>query len=548
MLDSPTNNFCTLNPWRNAGSTMTIAEGNLHFNAPYGNPQGAHGSTMAMTTGKWYWEVYINSISGANSGGWIGIRKNATDNDFPYDSSDGYLYRPDNGYKCVATTQSSYGASLSNDNILAFTYDADIGTLTAYVNNSTQGSLATGLSGSFEMAVCDGNSDAQNNVIFNFGQDSSFAGNKTAQGNQDSNSIGDFFYEPPTDFLALCTSNLPDPAVIPSEHFNTVLYTGNGSTQSITGVGFQPDFVWNKKRAGGTARNHMLTDSVRGVLKCLSSSLNDAEFTNSGGLSSFDSDGFSVGSYNNFNESGGTYVSWNWKAGGADVLNENGTIDSQVSANADAGFSIVSWTGTLATGTVGTGLTSDAEFVIVKNRDTTDNWSASTTVIDGSVDGNYLNGTGAFEDWSARVDPSAATSNTIGVYNWADGNGSGNAMIAYCFHSVAQYSKVFSYTGNGSTDGTFVYCDFRPAYVLIKASSTAGESWYILDGERSSYNALKHRLIANISNAEISSTDYCDFNSNGFKIRWSDVGLNGNGVTYIGIAFAELPAKYNNAR
>jgi hypothetical protein len=529
---------------------MTIAEGNLHFNAPYGNPQGAHGSTMAMTTGKWYWEVYINSISGANSGGWIGIRKNATDNDFPYDSSDGYLYRPDNGYKCVATTQSSYGASLSNDNILAFTYDADIGTLTAYVNNSTQGSLATGLSGSFEMAVCDGNSDAQNNVIFNFGQDSSFAGNKTAQGNQDSNSIGDFFYEPPTDFLALCTSNLPDPAVIPSEHFNTVLYTGNGSTQSITGVGFQPDFVWNKKRAGGTARNHMLTDSVRGVLKCLSSSLNDAEFTNSGGLSSFDSDGFSVGSYNNFNESGGTYVSWNWKAGGADVLNENGTIDSQVSANADAGFSIVSWTGTLATGTVGTGLTSDAEFVIVKNRDTTDNWSASTTVIDGSVDGNYLNGTGAFEDWSARVDPSAATSNTIGVYNWADGNGSGNAMIAYCFHSVEGYSKVGSYTGNASADGTFVYTGFRPAYVMIKRTDTTA-SWNVLDSVRNPYNYVANYLYPNSSQAEVdgSTANFTrDYTANGFKLRATNTFLNANGGTYIFLAFAEVPFKFSNAR
>jgi hypothetical protein len=546
MLDSPTNNFCTLNPWRNAGSTMTIAEGNLHFNAPYGNPQGAHGSTMAMTTGKWYWEVYINSISGANSGGWIGIRKNATDNDFPYDSSDGYLYRPDNGYKCVATTQSSYGASLSNDNILAFTYDADIGTLTAYVNNSTQGSLATGLSGSFEMAVCDGNSDAQNNVIFNFGQDSSFAGNKTAQGNQDSNSIGDFYYTPPTDFLALCTSNLPDPAVIPSEHFNTVTYAGTGAAKSVTGVGFQPDITWFKQR--DITRNHLLQDVVRGVSSFSHVDLTEADGTASNLITSFDSDGFSLGTSGYVNASSGTYVAWLWKAGGSDVLNENGTIDSQVSANADAGFSIVSYTGTGANATVGHGLSVTPEMVIVKNRNYVANWACLHSGIASDYETDYIPLNNATTSWdnNAYWNDTKPTNSLFSVGTDNDVNRSGDAHIAYCFHSVDGYSKVGSYTGNGSSDGTFVYTSFKPKYVMIK-SSTLTEQWNILDSERGAYNVIGEVLLADSSAAEVDS-NRIDFTSNGFKIRAAFDNINNNGATFIYLAFAEVPFKFSNAR
>jgi hypothetical protein len=547
MLDSPTNNFCTLNPWRNAGSTMTIAEGNLHFNAPYGNPQGAHGSTMAMTTGKWYWEVYINSISGANSGGWIGIRKNATDNDFPYDSSDGYLYRPDNGYKCVATTQSSYGASLSNDNILAFTYDADIGTLTAYVNNSTQGSLATGLSGSFEMAVCDGNSDAQNNVIFNFGQDSSFAGNKTAQGNQDSNSIGDFYYEPPTDFLALCTSNLPDPAVIPSEHFNTVLYTGTGSNQSINTVGFAPDLFWIKQRNNNY--NHIWMDSVRGIGKTLKSDRDNAETDyGTGQLTSFDSDGFSLKSSGEYvNLSGSTYVAWNWKAGGTGASNTSGSITSTVSANADAGFSIVSYSGTGSGGTIGHGLSSAPEMVIVKRRDSVNDWPTQHTY--NTTKYLLLNATYAEQSDTAFFNATAPTSSVYSVNGNNATNGSGATYIAYCFHSVDGYSKVGSYTGNGSADGTFVYTGFRPAYAMVKATASA-EHWMIFDSERSNYNVVDDYFKANDVDAEDVNhvSIRVDFLSNGFKVRGSNAGVNHNGNTMIYLSFAEHPFKHTNAR
>ena len=554
MLDTPTNNFCTLNPWRNAGSTMTIAEGNLHFNAPYGNPQGAHGSTMTMTTGKWYWEVYINSISGANSGGWIGIRKNATDNDFPYDSSDGYLYRPDNGYKCVATTQSSYGASLSNDNILAFTYDADIGTLTAYVNNSTQGSLATGLSGSFEMAVCDGNSDAQNNVIFNFGQDSSFAGNKTAQGNQDSNSIGDFYYTPPTDFLALCTSNLPDPAVIPSEHFNTVLYTGNEATNAITGTGFQPDFVWIKDRGTlNTTYNygHALYDSMRGALKHLRSNTTAAEGNQSDSLTSFDTDGFTVGSHVGQNELNEGFVSWNWKAGGADVLNENGTIDSQVSANVDAGFSIVSYTGNGVNGaTFGHGLSSKPDLVIIKNRDDgTRNWMVQVGS-EGYGGALFLQGTNSFTASTLYWNSTSPTTSLVTVGTHTATNASAQNLIAYCFHSVEGYSKVGSYTGNSSADGTFVHCGFRPAYVMVKDTENSSWPWWIHDTARNPINPSTKQLRPNSSAAEYDDATYTalDIVSNGFKWRTSEAQVNANGETFIYIAFAENPFKYTNAR
>jgi hypothetical protein len=554
MLDSPTNNFCTLNPL-DANASIAISEGNTK--TTHSGWQEAC-ATFWMTTGKYYYEATLENSAGTggSNAAIFGIVKGSKYGQSHSVIDSGRMATQSNGSwvtEGLGTAADFTGSAVTytTGDIMSLTFDADSGELKIYKNNSLVG---TSSSTSEYATATEGwkiflGGASGNRWVANFGQDSSFAGNKTAQGNADDNGYGDFYYTPPTDFLALCTSNLPDPAVIPSEHFNTVLYAGNGTSQSITGVGFQPDFVWGKIRSG--VNSHALQDVLRGQSKTLFSDAAVAESEyGTNVMSSFDSDGFSVGGYGLMNGNSATYVAWNWKAGGTGVSNTNGSITSTVSANADAGFSIVSWTGTLATGTVGTGLTSDAEFVIVKNRDTTDNWSASTTVIDGSVDGNYLNGTGAFEDWSARVDPSAATSNTIGVYNWADGNGSGNAMIAYCFHSVEGYSKVGSYTGNASADGTFVYTGFRPAYVMIKRTDTTA-SWNVLDSVRNPYNYVANYLYPNSSQAEVdgSTANFTrDYTANGFKLRATNTFLNANGGTYIFLAFAEVPFKFSNAR
>jgi hypothetical protein len=360
--------------------------------------------------------------------------------------------------------------------------------------------------------------------------------------------VGDFFYEPPTDFLALCTSNLTAPAVKPQENFNTVLYTGDSATSHpITGVGFQPDFLWLKKRSA--AESHGVFDSVRGANKRLHAELLTIESTVSA-MSSFDSDGFTVETGAGVsNESGHTYVAWNWKAGGTAVSNTSGSITSSVSANADAGFSIVSYTGNSTNGaTIGHGLSKAPEMYIIKKRNAVEDWPVYHK--DLAVN-NYLklNTTQGSIAYGANLMDVSGTNLLQFPYGTSGYNNDpiGDTFIAYCFHSVDGYSKVGSYTGNGSADGTFVYTGFRPAYVMIKCS-TIGQSWSLLDSTRDDYNVVNSRLRSDIANAEATSTDILDFTSNGFKCRHLDDLWNASGATYIYLAFAEHPFKYANAR
>ena len=385
-----------------------------------------------------------------------------------------------------------------------------------------------------------------NFIISNFGQDSSFAGNKTAQGNADGRGIGDFYYEPPTGFLALCTQNLPEPTVVPSEHFNTVLYTGDAGNlaQSITGVGFQPDLLWIKSRV--TGYGHALQDVVRGATSRLQSNTTGAEATSATYVTSFDTDGFSVSTDYGQNAPNEPYASWNWKANGAGVSNTNGTITSTVSANVDAGFSIVSYTGTGVVATVGHGLSSAPELIHVKERNSTSGWITYNKTILAT---KYLSlsSTMAAAANTSVWNNTTPTSTVFSLGTNLATNESARPIIAYCFHSVEGYSKVGSYTGNGSADGTFVHCGFRPAYVMVKGSSVAGSSWIVIDSTRDSYNVASQYLHPNLSNAE-GSTPLLDFTSNGFKWRYSGASGNTSGGTYIFLAFAENPFKYTNAR
>jgi hypothetical protein len=313
-------------------------------------------------------------------------------------------------------------------------------------------------------------------------------------------------------------------------------------------VGFQPDFVWIKNRTFGTANNsysHALFDSVRGVGRDLNSNETSAEspFSASFSLTSFDSNGFSISDGGTLtNASGSTYVSWNWLAGGTSVLNQQGTIDSQVSANTDAGFSIVSWTDDANTSsTVGHGLNSTPELIITKNRDGAFNWFTWTTVIDGSYDYLILNLTDSKTDDSTRALPTSSVFTNVG-------STSGNKQIAYCFHSVEGYSKIGSYTGSASLP--FVHCGFRPAWILIKRTdTTSAESWTIKDTTRSPHNESTEEIYANLSDGEFDDVyGNADFLSNGFKLRSNNVHTNTTGATYIFLAFAEAPFTRANAR
>jgi hypothetical protein len=328
-----------------------------------------------------------------------------------------------------------------------------------------------------------------------------------------------------------------------SLYFNTKLYTGNGgSSQSITGVGFQPDFVWIKDRPLGF--DHNLFDSVRGIYKALNSNQTYAENfgqgSNTDSLTSFDSDGFSLGGDDALNDPY-TYVSWNWKANGTGVSNTAGSITSTVSANTTSGFSIVSYTGNGSNGaSVGHGLGTTPAFWIIKDRDNgTYNWVIGSKALADPNNQRLLFNTGAVGTASGIFNPSSTTMTFTTSYGGT--NESGEKFIMYCFAEVKGFSKAFSYTGNGSTDGAFTYCGFSPAFLLIKRTDTTAE-WEIFDNKRDTYNARIGLLEANNSAAEaVSSTVAIDFLSNGFKQRNTRIPTNVSGGTYIGIAFADNP-------
>ena len=324
----------------------------------------------------------------------------------------------------------------------------------------------------------------------------------------------------------------------PTDYFNTVLYTGNSSTQSITGIGFQPDWVWIKER-DTVHEYHALYDVIRGATKTIYSNDTSAEGTQTG-LTSFDSDGFTVGSYDITNKNTSGYASWNWLAGGSASSNSNGSITSSVSANTTAGFSIVSYTGTGSTATIGHGLGSAPLITLIKQRSSggtgSGAWNFITYQIDGSSDELNLNGNGAKADRSIT----APTSSVFSVDTSDERNDSGQTYICYCFAEKKGYSKFGKYTGNGNNDGSFVHTGFRPAWVMCKGTASNRE-WIMHDNKRDAENVVDGTLYANTSDAEGTGTARMDFLSNGFKLRNTGANWNQSGETFIFMAFAESP-------
>ena len=568
VLDSPTNNWATMNPLD--GNGPTISEGSLKVfgDTSYSVFEGFKG-TFPMSSGKWYWEVYID-VGGFTQTGITPTTNTAviSTTNLSY-HTDAMTYES-NGNKAIGTggtgtapsgrTTSSYGNSYTDGDIIGVALDLDSSTttLTFYKNNSCEGTAFSSLASAEYVPVHVG---IQNNFgIFNFGQDSSFAGNETAQGNTDGNGIGDFYYSPPSGFLALCSANLPDPAIDPAkneepaDYFNTVLYGGTGSTQSITGVGFQPDWIWFKAR--NAAIGHVVYDSVRGATKYLQTASSSAEGTGADSQTSFDSDGFSVGadtSTTGVNKSSTNYVAWNWLAGTSVSGSTGGAGTSKSysgSVNTESGFSIIAYAGNGTSGhDIPHHLGVTPEMIIVKSRNYSYDWfvyhkDISTTnawppYIELNETAAKIITAQAFED---------PTSTNMGLYSNGAVNRNGGNHIAYLFASKDGYSKVGSYTGNGSSNGTFVYTGFRPAWVMIKQTDNAS-GWVIYDSVRSPNNQINKFLQANSSATETdSATDNpIDFLSNGMKMRYSNTATN-NSAGLVYLAFAEQPFKYSNAR
>ena len=332
----------------------------------------------------------------------------------------------------------------------------------------------------------------------------------------------------------------------PSAYFQTALYTGNGGTQSIVHNGnsdLQPDWVWCKVRSGD---NHAIFDSVRGGQKQLRSNTNGAELSRSNAISSFNSDGFTMGGQPEMNTNNGTYVTWNWKAGGSASTNSSGSTNSSVSVNTDAGFSIVSYTGAGAT-TYGHGLGATPNVIIIKKRTSdsgNNNWFVyhDKVITAGSGIKTFLtlNETEPLKSNGSATTFLSVSSTTFGVGTDDIISESSHAFIAYCFAEKKGYSKFGSYVGNGNADGTFVYTGFQPAFVIIKPSSYSN-SWLMLDNKRNAFNPTNTRLEADGTGADNSDLDYADFLSNGFKIRTNNSHPNNSGETLIYMAFAEQP-------
>ena len=537
MTDVPTNtsstvaNYCVLNPISKTSST-TISSGNLDVTTSSINQ--AAGGTVAVNSGKYYFEATVGTTTSGNT--YFGIA--TIDFDETRYSGGAYVLYMSNGQK-YTTSASAYGSSYVQGDILGCAVNCDTGTVTFYKNNVSQGditgvSMTTPWKASLQTSVTI--TTAWN---FNFGQ-------------------RPFAYTPPTGFVALNTYNLPTPTIgatnttLANSYMDATLYTGTSTyPRSVTNAaGFQPDLVWVKGR--NTTYANILYDSVRGTgtSKSLCSNITSAEgnYSTFANLSSFNSNGFTVGSTsstNILNDSSANFVAWQWKASGTTVSNTDGSITSTVSANTTSGFSVVTYTGNGSAGaTVGHGLGVAPAMMIFKSRNAAANWDIYHQSLGNNkyllLDSTAAAGTSA---WLNNTSPSS-TVFTLG--NLSDTNTNGQTMVAYCFAEVAGYSKFGSYTGNGSSDGPFIYCGFKPAMIWTKPSSNIG-AWNVLDNKRGPYNVNQPYLQQNSSNAE-ATVDYVDFLSNGFKIRYNGSTPNGSGQTIIYIAFAENPFKYANAR
>ena len=530
MLDVPTpwpdggngrGNYCVLSPLDVIqNSPGTLSNGNLSRTESTATNSGTFG-TFTVTSGKWYWEVVPTAISSTTANIFVAVMEVTA-------TPTAVGLRPDGSRVGSTGTAATY----TTNDVMGVAVDIGGNSIAVYKN----GTLITTLTPStalaaIKAAVFDGTTaTGAVTASFNFGQ-------------------RPFAYTPPTGFLALNTQNLPTPTIANGAlYMAATTYTGTGASRSVdntlNNVSFQPDFVWVKGRSGAT--DHALYDAVRGVQLQLESNTTAAETTETTGLTAFNSNGFTVGALAQMNTNTATYVGWQWKANGTPaVTNTAGSITSTVSAGATQGFSVVTYTAN-ASQTIGHGLGVAPRMIIIKSRQYVTDWIVYHANL-GNTGYVALNTTAAFTTNAGVFNNTSPTSSVFTI-----GSGFTTALwgnsVAYCFAEVAGFSRFGSYTGNGSADGPFVFCGFRPAFVMVKVTS-AVVNWWIQDTSRSPSNVSDDRLFPNLSNAEAVNSVYnIDFLSNGFKVRGTGTATNDNGATYIFAAFAESPFKFALAR
>ena len=595
VLDSPENSFCVLNGGGKQTASV-ITEGNLKAVITSGTNSGRTPATFAVNSGKWYWEVRQSSSNRFAMGVFDTDNYVMANEDGGVDAYEWVLVTDDNSGAAQLVNNSNYtsgyGGTVADGHVVMVALDCDndaiwFGKQGSWFNKGTSDNSATvkaqieaGTTTNAAFTSVTGRltpsfvrQTSNNTLNVNFGSDSTFAGTESSATNTDSKGKGEFQYEPPSGFLALCSSNLPDVAIGPdsstksTDHFNTFLYTGDGtSDRDIATNTFTPDWSWNK------GRNQVTQHTVIDVLRKNGSNFpnmhpntTDAEandthpkiITNgiqvSGGLD---------------NNNGTNFVVWTWKAGGdPDDVTGNfikdgvaftptqGTISTtKMSVNTTSGFSIVTYTANSNTkGTITHGLDSAPNLVIIKNRDTSSNgqWVIGQDQ-NGFTGQLYFNNGGPFGSNSGAFDNTAPTNAVVTVNTDNTVNEGTDGFVMYSFHSVEGFSKIGSYVGNGSTDGTFVYTGFRPAFLMLVRTSDSG-SFQLLDNKRNTFNRTDIYLYVPGNGTEVDGSGLSpainvDFLSQGFKLRTTEAVYNSSGGTFLYMAFAAQPFKFSNAR
>ena len=544
LTSTTTANYCVLNPLQ-AGSYVTASNGNLTLTGNTSTNSAIATASFSFTSGKYYYE-YTQGTALSETCGFALT---------PVTGSliDGEVFAANNafGARAAGTTfgTSKIASSLTSwtsGDIVGIAIDADNGAAYWSKNGVWQTSGVPTSGASKTGAVAGWTPTASSIVTPFFGAyNGGFINANFGQ--------RPFAYTAPSGYLPLNTYNLPTSTIVQgNKYMDATLYTGTGVSLPITNAGgFKPDLVWMKSRSNATFND--LTDSVRGVTKVLYSNDTRVEDTISDNLTSFDTNGFTIAAnstFNTINVSPRTYVAWQWQAGqGTNTTNTSGSITSTVSVNASAGFSIVTYTGNGSAGaTIGHGLGVVPAMTIIKERSSVRYWIVWQKTMASYTNDLYLNTSDAINNDSQFT--AAPTSSILTLRSGGSVNNSGQTYVAYCWAEIAGFSKFGSYTGNGSTDGPFVYTGFRPKYVMIKVTSITNV-WLIIDTSRSPYNVANLNLNANDSVAEntASTGAWLDFLSNGFKIRnGTDGAINTNGNNYIYACFAENPFKNSLAR
>lgn len=552
MVDTPTNNFCTLNPI-GIGEGWSLSNGNLtgYASAPNGNWTLAVG-TIPMASKMMYEFKMVDQYVGGSTGSLFGLMDGPCSVGASYPTislgntqSLGRNSLSFNIWHAGAAAQyngtivwSGSIRSTPNSDVYAVLYDPATGRVYLAQNgvwvNDANPDQGTGY-------IC----QIQNDVLY-------FPAFCNVQASFQINAGQTAWwrtYANASSFKPVCTANLPAVAIPqPSKHHNVKLYTGTGSTQSVTGAGFRPDFVWTKHRGPSGTQGHSLFDTIRGATKYLRTNNTNTETTDAESLTSFDADGFTTGAYSDMNTASQAYAAWLWKAGDSVVTNTAGSVSSQVSANTSAGFSIVTFSGNGLASTVGHGLGAAPAMIIQRARTPTAmHWmvyhkAANASPATGHL---YLELTYPFTSDSTSWNNTMPTATVWNVGPGASSNTNynGATYVAYCFAEIPGYSRFGSYTGNGSSDGPFVYCGFRPRWIMLKRTDSPGD-WYCYDTARDPRNVAFHALYLGKSNPEDTSTvaDALDVLSSGFKLRnLNSSDFNVLGGQFIYAAFAEHP-------